>query len=123
MRLSEVSRSSRSSVIARAAYTSCDAPETPHETLATERHRTPREPLTMEMDALAEALGTLRAADELRRALPYGSRDRLALEAEIAALDAEIHHAVASEENPALTDGVRAVSRALRRRIADTNVA
>ena len=78
----------------------------------------------MEMDALAEALSTLRAADELRRALPYGSRDRLALEAQIAALDAEIHHAVASDDNnPALADGVRAVTQALRRRIDETNVA
>ena len=77
----------------------------------------------MEMDALADALGTLRAADELRRALPYGSRDRLALEAQIAALDAEIHHAVASDDNPALTDGVRAITQALRRRIDETNVA
>ena len=77
----------------------------------------------MELDALSDALGTLRAADELRRSLPFGSRDRVALEAEIEALDAEIHRAVASEDSAAFTDGVRAVTQALRRRIVETNVA
>ena len=77
----------------------------------------------MELDALAEALGTLRAADEVRRALPYGSRDRVALEADIEALDAEIHRAVTSDENGLSATAVRAVTEALRRRISETNIA
>lgn len=75
----------------------------------------------MDHDALAEALAVLRAADELRRALPLGSRDRAMIEAQIGVLNREIRSllAIPDEGAPPDVSSLRAASRATQIRIGE----
>jgi hypothetical protein len=71
-------------------------------------------------DTLREALDSLRAFDDLRRALPPGSRDRLLIEADLDSLDRAIRDWVAAEPSEARTAALRAAVDGIRLHVDTT---
>jgi hypothetical protein len=71
-------------------------------------------------DTLREALDTLRAFDDLRRALPPGSRDRLLIEADLDTLDRAIRAWVAADPSVERTAALKAAVDGIRAHIDST---